>query len=806
MHSLIQELRQALRGLLKRPALFAVSVLSLGLGVGMSIVFFGVLDALLFRPPVGVRSPQEIVRLYYSPPGAETASALTSFPVHSALRQQVSELEGLAAHGSKMVALGQGAAAREVRAEFVTPNYFDVLGIRPVYGRFFGELDADGSSQAVVISSSVWQSSFGSSAAITGTTIQVNGRVWTIAGVAPPGFTGIDRTKIELWFPVATAERLFPLSLSPTSYWLSAFVRAAASPDSAVADHASAVATTLLRSVADHLETRVAFGPIVAERGPGETRSNEVNLIAWTSLAAAMLLLIACANIANLMLARFVAISRELTTRAFLGASRTRLVRCVSLEFGILTACGGTLATVVVVVLGGAARGHLVPGVELSNGSLDARTLPLIWSASVVCGFLCALPSLAYVTSRHSRGVTRDMFGNSQSRLQRRVAGFLVLAQCAISFTLLVGAGLFGRSFANIAELDLGIDVDKIVYAGASPNRTMRRTELLDLYGRFAERVRQIDGVERTSVAMGLPFRTLGAVTVKLPPEVRRGKTPVVLNHEVDAEYFQTIGLRLLRGRFFTRQDQVQQARVAVITDDFAKAYWFASDALGACLVLGDDKECTNVIGVAVNTPRWSITAEREYEVYLPLLSDGFAPKATIGLAIRTTSDPEPLVGRIRSAMQSVEADVAYATVTPLNATISPQIRPWRTATALFSAFGLLALVLAGIGLYGMLAFAVAREKREIGIRMALGTTPQRERLRVVRRGVLLSMIGTAAGVAVTGALAPIAESILFGVSARDPLFYCLGAGVVMLTAAGVSYVPATRAARVQCADLLRSE
>ena len=807
MHGFLQDARHSFRGLREAPALFAAAVVCLGLGIGATSVLVGFLDALLLRPPAQVQNPEQIVRLSFSHELAAEASPWTSFPVYQLLHRRMTGLSGMGAYASRTVEIGQGADSGNATAELVTTSYFSVLGVEPITGRFFGADDELAfPPSTVVVSHGFWQGRFGGANDVLDMSVYIGGRAFAVVGVAPPGFSGIDKTRVDLWIPIGVASELVhPDALSsPTRYWVSLFGRSARTERALVGEEA----TTILRSSQAlrglQGDARVVPGSVLAERGAGW--SAERRLSTWLAVSSAMLLLIACANTANLMLVRLLGRTQELATRAALGATKGRLTQQAACECGIVAALGGIVAAIVVRWTGASARALLAPSLELAGSNVDLRTALQVGLLTLIAGVLCSLPAIVFVaTTRQS--LDARIQPAARSLFQRSAGSVLVVGQCAATVALLIGMGLFGRSLTNITNLDLGIDTEHVVYASADFRMKMSRADTIAMYKAMSERVEAVQGVRTVSMAMGLPLRRVWAVALTLPDEVWLGPNPVALGREVDANFFVATGLRITRGRPFDTSEHTPPARVAIINEAFARAFWRTETPLGACLLLGGDELCTKVVGVAANTPRWNIAADREYEVYIPIDEiDGFGVTSSLGLAVRTSVDPGSLVPSIRTAIQSVSPHIVYAAVAPVSEIVAPQVRPWRIGTGLFSMFGILGVILSSVGQYSLLAFFVTRDKPTMGIRMALGASPFMIRRSVTARGVGLCAIGATIGLLAASTLAPAAESLLFGISARDPFVFVGSAGVVLATAVAASYLPGRRAAGFCCAALLRGE
>ena len=806
MSSLLRDLRNAAHALSRRPIALATAVLVIGLAIGATSVLFNVLDAALLRPPAHVRNPGEVVRLDPSRRGRASESPWLSFALYELIRDRVTGLSGVAAYSLKSIVIGRDAGAkREVAAELVTPSYFAVLGVSPATGRFFRASEELASpASTVVISYGLWQDAFGGASDVLSKTIYIGNSPFAVVGVAPAAFTGIDKARVDVWLPIAAAAELVdPAALSsPSLYWIRIFGRLGRAPRSVVSNEATAVFRAASGGrTGDDLA--IILGSVRPAQDPGGVRSAEARLLISATLSAMMLFLIACANVATVLLVRFLASSRDLATRAALGASRRRLIRDVLLEFAIVAVLGGLFASAVVAASSAIVQAMFVPELDLARSGTDVRTVARTGTLALIAGLFVALPTIVFVWAGYN---TRGLNVRARSLFQM-ATGILVAIQCAVSVVLLIGSGLIGRSLQNVLSLDLGIDTERVLYASADLRADLSRADALALYRTFSERIADIPGVDDVTVAMGLPLHSVWAVAVNVPAGVRTGAKPIVLGHAVGEDYFGITGLRITRGRPFEPWEHTSGANVAVINEAFAREFWPTQKPLGACLQLGSDRGCTRVVGVAVDTPRSSVMLDREYELYVPIREGGFGMKSTLALAIRASADAgaDALVVPIRTAVESVSGSVVHAAVIPVATIVAPQLRPWRIGTAVFSSFSIVAVLLVGVGLYGLLAFIVADSQRVIGIRVALGATSSMVWRSIVLRAMGLSGIGTALGLLIGVAVAPAGRSFLFGVEPRDPVVFLGSVVVVLVTTVAASWLPARRATKVDGAALLRS-
>ena len=803
MRVLAYDLGIALRALRRRPGAFCTGVVVIGIALGGGATLLGVVDAALLRPPAHIRAPGEVVRVDVAARGVASGPAWLSFPLYELVRDRVESLDGVAAYGARSIVIGRDEAARQVRAELVTASYFRVLGVDPAAGRFFGrEEDAGRLVSSMVISYGLSRT-LGGGADAVGRSVQVGNERFTVVGVAPRGFTGIEKARVDVWLPVTWAEELVgPAALSsPSLYWVKIFGRTVAARSVVGAEVAAVSAAADWGPTGG--DVGLTLGSMRSPRAPGGAGSPEGRLLIWATLAALMVFCIACANVAAVMLVRFVAAAPDLAIRAALGASRARLSGEILTEVAVVAGLGGLVGAGAAQMSSGVAQAWLVPGLDVAAGGMGVRSAGQIAALTLIAGCIAGLPAVVSLWTGYGR---RQIEGRVRAGFER-AAGTLVAIQCAAGVAVLIGAGLLGRSLGNALDVDLGVDANGLLYASAQLRGDLSRADALALYESFAERIAEMPGVEGVTVAMGRPMRDAWGVAVGLPAgRGRAAAEPVVaLGRAVDGDYFEVTRVPIVRGRPFGPWVHDSGARVVIINDAFAREFWPAADPLGGCLRLGNEPDCRRVVGVSGDA-RLAVRWGEEYEVYVPIEEGGFGRRESLGLAIRASTDAGGLVVPVRTAIEAASDVVLQARVMPVAEILAPELRPWRVGTGVFTGFGFLALMLVGVGLHGLLSFIVARSRRVIGVRVALGATPAMVRRSIVLRGAGVGAIGTAVGLLVGVIAAPVGRSFLFGVEARDPLVFLGSAVVVLVTAMTAGWLPARQASRVDAAALLRED
>ncbi len=829
------DVRYALRGLRLRPGLAAAVVLLLALGIGANGAMFGVVDRLLLRPPAGVRAPGGVVRLYwrqtFSWAGTWTGPS-ASYPMYALLRDQARELEGIAAYNVSEVSFGRGQAARAVQRAAASASLFTVLGVRPRLGRVFtAEEDRAGAGATVaVLSAAFWRRSFGGDPGVLGRVVRLGARPYTIVGVLEPGFGGLDLEPVDVWVPLgaATGEAPFDTWYGQWgSTWLNvvARLRPGVPPAQAEAEATGLFRRGLAEEQAGEARSggvasasagpapvdptaRVLFGSIIAARaGAGEGAAVARESL-WLQGVALVVLLIACANVASLLLARALARRKETAVRLALGVSRGRLTRQLVVETLVLAALGGLAALVVAAWCGGGLRRLLLPDVGWEgapvSGSVLALTAVLVLAAALLAGLAPAVQSWRVAVADTLKAGSRD----GTQRRSRLRAG-LVVAQAALTVLLLVGAGLFVRSLRNVQAVPRGFDPEHVVVVDLGLDRVgYPAVEAERLTERARERLRHLPGIREAALGTGVPFRQSYGISLRVPgvDSLPIGKDGGPYVSDVTPDYFRALGTRITAGRGFTESDREGARRVAVVSATMARLLWPGRNPLGRCIQVGGvGKPCTEVVGVAENALRQDVADTPVLQFYLPLAQREKRITPAV-VFLHTAGLGKTAEAAVRREVQALSADLPYADVLPMAALVDPNIQPWRLGATVFSLLGLLALVVAVLGLYGIVAYDVARRAPEMAIRAAMGAPGRRVVGLVVGDALRLALTGVALG-GVGALLAGRAVApLLYKVSPHDPTVLLGVAGVLLAAAAAAAVVPARRASRVDPATALRAE
>lgn len=812
---------EAWRGIRGSPRLAVGVVLTLGLGIGVNAAMFGLVDRLLLRPPERVAHPEQLRRIYVEGQffGRQMVTSFRSYPDLEDLRSvpQFASAGGYA--GRQRYTLGTGAEARRVWAIQATPDFFTTLGVRPRLGRFFAkDEDALGATPTMVLSSEFWERSFGSDPSVLGRALELSGTRYTVIGVAPRGFTGVDLSPVDVWLPLVLSRYLanpregFANFLrSREVYWLGTVVRMA---EGASVEEGEARATALnVGSRADAVQraeydghTRVIAAPLIAARGPAASDTSRV--ARWLAGVSLAVLLIACSNVANLLLAQGIRRKRGVALRLALGAPRSRVLVARAMESLLLAGLGGLVALVVAAWGGRLLWSLLVPNVLWSVSGQGLRVVVVTAGLAVAAGLLAGLgPAIRTTRTEPRRELLEGGRGSSLRRSRARRA--LAVTQVALSAVLLVGSGLFVRSLRQAYGVDLGLDTDHVVLATLEFRTravdAAERAERSRVYREATARLRGVPGVEALAVVDN-PFGSIRAAGLTLPGvdslPVPLGRGPFA--YAVTAGYFETVGLRILQGRAIQETDDAEGApRVAVVNETLARMLWPERSALGQCVHIRGQEECTTVVGVVEDASTGALDDDNDLACYLPLAqTDPFS----LALYVRAAGDVRTVAGAVAPMLRSFSPDVRYAEVQTLDEVLAPQRRSWVLGASLFTAFGLLALLVAATGLYSLLAFDLAQRTREVGIRSALGASAGRLLWETLGQGAGLVVVGTVMGLAICLVVAPYVQPLLFHVPGRDPWVLATVGGVLLAVGALASLPTGLRATRVDPAEALRVE
>ena len=820
-----QDLTFAIRSLRRAPGFTIVAVVTLALGVGANVTMFGIVDRLLLRQPPHVRQPELVRRLFFasiSDGEVTEPEPQMSYPRLQAISRRLGSTGSIAGFYDGRLVVGERESARRVPVTLATATYFPLLGVRPALGRFFSaEEDAPPvGSRVAVIGHDFWLSEFGGAADVLGRKLIVAGERFEIIGVAPRGFSGLGHERRDVWVPMSALGQSLIGKYTDESWheapnvsWLSAITRirnedaAAAAEAAATAGYREAQEARWGAASVDSMKPRATLEPLLLERGPGGTPSAKIAL--WLAGMSLLVLLIACANVANLLLARALRRRREIAVRVALGAGRRRLVSQLLTEGMLIAVLGGAAALFVAHSWGALVRGILLPGVEWSSTLLDLRMLGVAAAVVIGTGLLIGLVPAMQASDANLVGSLKAGAREGGGR-RSAMRSSLVIVQAALSLVLLVGAGLFVRSLDRARSVELGFLADEVLVVNLDVDGAgYSEEESLTLYEQLHERLARVPGVERVSVGVTQPFSTTldYAITIPGRDSVKLPESGPPRMNAVTPEFFATMGTQLVAGRGITPDDRRGSALVAIINETMARELWPGRSPIGesVCIANAKLKPCHEIVGIAQDA-RWSNLSDAPtMQMYFPLAQNPSDVPIRV-LYLRASGDRNALVRAVRREVADVAPRVFFASITPLSSNLEEEMRPWRLGATVFMMFGALALVLAALGLYSVIAYDVAQRTQEMGVRLALGAQTWRVIGLIVRQGAALAVVGIVVGSFIALAAGRWVGPLLFNTAPDDPGVLSVVALMLLAVALAASAIPAWRATRVSPSVALRSE
>jgi putative ABC transport system permease protein len=818
-----QDLAYALRGLRRKPAFTAAVVTTLALGLGANSAMFNIVDQLLFRPPPMLRDPGTAHRVYVANTdrGKEYIVGVGRYVRFEDFKRWTTSFSSFAGYTSRQLAVGVGDNAREMLVGFVSYTFFTFFDAPPAVGRYYTapEDTTPAGAAVAVLSYPMWQTQFGGRADVVGNTIRIGSVVYTIIGVAPRRFEGIWPGRAPAaYLPITNygAAQQSCAGRSRAWYetyscgWMSAIARRKSNVtvERANADITQAAVKSYVASLVEQTgsppvelaKPRATIGPILPERGPQKTPIGKV--ATWVGGVSVIVLLIACANVANLLLARAIARRREIAVRLALGVSRGRLLSQLLTESLVLAVLGGVAGVFVAQCGGTALRAGFLPDSTAPAGVRDPRTVLFAFGAAIAVGLLTAV---APVLRARRVDVVHDLRLGAREGGQRhsglRVA--LLVFQATLSVILLVGAGLFVRSLHNVEGMRLGYDVDPILVVGLNlRGETLDSARHVQLLQRLLATAQATPGVVSAARQTAIPFWSNSSTRLTVAGIDTVERLGQFDYNSVGPEYFRTFGTRIVRGRAITAQDTREAPRVAVVSENMARVLWPGREAIGQCMKVDSDV-CTTVVGIAENIKEQNLRADSMFYYYMPVTQ--FRPRAG-GLFVRAAGNARKFTEQLRRSLQREMPGASYVTVTPFEEIVAPTMRSFRLGATMFVAFGALALLVAAMGLYSVIAYNVEQRTHELGVRLALGAQPRDVATLVLSDGARVAVIGLTIGIAVALYASTWLEPLLFDVSPRDAVVYATASLTLLLVAMLGSWIPAHRASRTDPNIALRSE
>jgi putative ABC transport system permease protein len=812
MRTLLQDVRYGLRAMRNNRGFTAVAVVALALGVGANTAIFSVVNAVLLRPldyPNAARVVS-IEELSPSPDGRRVQVTPANF---LDWRAQSTVYEHLAAIYARTSNLAAGDEAERIDLAMTSADFFEVFGVRPAAGRFFlPEEETAGHAPVAVLGHSLWQRRFGSDASVVGRSVTLDGRSYTVVGVAPEGFRYPDRT--EIWVPpfsrVPTPSEQMNVEKARGFGFLSAvgLLKRGATMDAARAE-LETITSRLRAQYPDSNNKR--FDRVV---------SLQTHLVGDSSRALLLLLgavgfvlLIACANVANLLLARAASRRKEMAVRVALGATRARLVRQLLVESVLLALAGGA-AGLLLGWWGLDLMKGLLPAdfPRVADVGVDPRVLGFTLLVSCATGIVFGLaPALQFTKPDVHAALKESARGSTGDARAGRLRGLLIVSEVALSLVLLVGAGLLFRSFLHLQSVEPGFRTERVLTFRLTPSGSNFRedAQYSNFYRDVAERVRAIPGVEAVGVINTLPL-VKGPTTgfrVEGRPPIRPDQMPSVNYRSVSSDYFRAAGIPVLRGRAPGESDTPASPLVLAVNDSLARRDFPGEDPLGKRISFGVRPDGSplwfQIVGVVADVRSLELHSEPSPEIYTSYLQDPFAGMSYV---VRSSVEPEGLAPAVREAVRGVDRAQPVAEVRTMDQLVGESVAGPRFNSLLLGVFAGLALALAAAGIYGVMSYTVTQRTHEIGIRIALGARARDVVGFVVRGGMALASAGVCVGLVAALALTRLAAGLLYGVSATDPLTFAAVSAVLLCVALLACLVPARRAARVDPMVALRHE
>jgi putative ABC transport system permease protein len=801
MQTLRQDLIYGVRMLGKKPLFSIIAVITLALGIGANTAIFSVVNAVLLRALPYHNSDRLIALSTISSGGDRDGLSVPEFQDYQA---QMRSLEDLTGFQSQSVNLTGGERPDRVRGAFVTADFFKVFNLPPLIGRTFAEgEDRQGGEKLAVVNEKMWQERLNGDPNLASKKLILNGEPYSVIGVVPASFKQPFDPDVEVWMPVAN----YPGNTGKRE-WRQMFGMGHLKPGTTLSQ-AQAEAGTIASQLAQ------AYPRENAGRGARTDFLREllvrgVRPMLWLLFAAVgVILLIACANLANLLLARGLARQKEIAVRAALGASRWRLIRQLLTESTLIGLMGG---------VGGLLLAHWglygllkLPQnfVNTKEATLDTRVLLFAFAISVITGWLFGLlPALQLVKPELQSFLKEGARGSGEGSRWNRIRGAFVVAQVALSLVLLVSSGLLIRSFDRLARVDVGFKTERLLTLEYRLPRTKYKEPVAqwNFHRQAIDRLQEVPGVQSASLVRGLPFSGNGATRAIVLPDREpppKGMEPEVMFNTAMPNYFETIGIPLLKGRVFGKEDQANTPAVVVINQTMANRFWPNQDPLGKQIKLVEDGSTATIIGVVGDAKHFWLEEEQKPQMY-DTYSQGPGLFATV--VIRTTVEPLGLTEPVRQAIWKVDPDQPMWKIRTVDFLVNRSTADRKFLMGLMGIFASLALVLTIIGLYGVISYLVNQRTQEIGIRMALGAQMGDIMRMVLKQGMVLVLTGVALGLAAAWLLTRLMSRLLYEVSATDPLTFASISLLLITVALLACYIPARRATRVDPLTALRYE
>jgi putative ABC transport system permease protein len=804
---LLQDIRYGLRTLIKNPGVSLLAIFALGLGIAGNTAIFSIVNAIMLRP-LPVQDPNQLVMLFESKPQAGLMRGLVSYSNFNDWREQNKVFEGMAAFTTQPFNISTGADPENISAARVSGDFFRLIKSGTALGNTFSEDDHKaGSNQVVLLSHGLWQRRFGSDPNIVGKTLTLDSAGYTVLGVMPADFQFPTR-RAELWTPLIIA----PSQNDRDVHNLNVIARL--KPDASLAQAQTELNAISVRLQEGKTNAETSWNVTViplADYIVGNIKPAFIILFA----AVGFVLLIACTNVVNLLLARAAARQKEIAIRAALGATRARIVRQLLTESTLLSLLGGALGLLLAFLglkflLANLPGQISIPRVE--DIGIDSQVLGFTLIISLLTGVICGLAPAWRLSKPDLNETLKEVVKGSTGALNgRRVRNLLVVSEVALALMLLCCAGLMIKSFLVLQQVDPGFNARNVLTMQISlpKSKYTEDPQIASFYQQALERTATLPGVQAAGIVNHLPLSgetTNVAFTIEGRAPVSAAEELYAGYRSVSPDYFNVMGVPLKKGRGFTERDTAQALGAVVINETMAKRYWPNEDPIDKHLKQGDLQSKApwlTVVGVVGDVRHSAINLEPRPEMYQPFPQE---PLRAMWLTVRTASDPKSLAPAVRSAILSVDKDQPVSNIRTMEELISDANFGRRTITVLLIVFAVLALILATMGIYGVLSYSVAQRKKEIGIRMALGAQGSDVLRMILKQGLKVVLLGVVIGVGLTLIATRFMSSLLYGVSGSDPVTLIgvsLFLGVVGVIAC---LIPARRATKLDPMHMLRYE
>jgi predicted permease len=812
LDTLWQDVRFGSRMLVRSRAVTIVAVLALALGIGANTAIFSVVNSVLLKP-LPYKSSERLVMVWEDATKYGFAHNTPAPANFIDWREQGEAFEDMAALIDQSFNLTDVGEPERIEGQRVSASLFPLLGVEPVLGRaFLPEEDRPEGNRVVILSHGLWRRRFGLDENIIGKTLNLNAELFTVVGVMPPAFQFPD-PEDELWVPVAFSP---DEASNRGSHYLRVVARL--KPDVTLGQAQAEMDTIAARLEQQYPQSNTSVGAVVVslqEELVGDIRPALLVLLG----AVGFVLLIACANVANLLLARAAARQKETAIRTALGAGRLRLMRQFLTESILLAGLGGAVG-LMLAVWGIDLIVRFIPGNiwQAKSVSFNMSVLGFTLLVSLVTGVVFGLaPALQASRTNLNESLKEGGRDSATGARGSRVRKLLVVSEIALALVLLIGAGLMINSFTRLRNVDAGFQPDNLLTMRIilTPSKYPDQTRRAAFFTELLSRVKALPGVQDAGAISWLPLTFKGGsngFTIEGRPEPPRDQLPISIVRVISPDYFRTMSIPLLKGRAFTEQDTQDSPGVVIINEAMAKHFWPGEEAIEKRIKMGgfnSEAPWLSVVGIAKNVRQYELNTESKPEMYFPYIQANVSGSAAFGmrdLVVRTSTDPLGLAAAARSEVWAVDKDQPVSNIRTMEQIMSTSVSRQRFNMLLLGIFAAVALILAAVGIYGVMSYSVAQRTHELGIRMALGAQSRDVLGLVIGQGMKLTLIGIATGLAAAFALTRLMSSLLYGVSATDPLTFAAISVILTGVALAASFVPARRAIKVDPIVALRYE